>query len=135
MDRRTPHRLLTIAAATGAALALSAAPALAGSDGCSGDCQDENSPAPVVPVAPLPSAPQLEAPAPDTTPALQRTRAPRRRHVVHASTISQTVPRGAVAAGAGGTAPGSPDGLLAGLASGALILLVTGGGLVARSRS
>jgi hypothetical protein len=135
---RTQHRILTILATTSAAVALGSAPALAGSDGCSGgDCQDEDTPAKVVPVAPTPVAP---APLPvsggDVSPE-HSSKAPRThnvsltRHVVHRT---RTVPRGAVAAGAGGMAPQGPDGLFVGLGGAALLLLATGGGLVASGR-
>jgi hypothetical protein len=133
------HRFMTIVAATSAALALGAAPALAGSDGCSGgDCQDENTPAQVVPAVPTPAplrgfgggnaAPEQSSTAPTTH---------RTRHVVrsHAVTVAQrTVPHGAVAAGAGGTAPQGPGSLLVGLGGAALVLLAAGGGLVAAGR-
>ena len=120
MHRTRPR----VAAALVAALAALtfATPALAGSDGCDEDgCQAENSPAPVVPVPPRPVT---IAPAPS--------------HAVrgaHAVTVAQhtTVPSGAVAAGAGGTAPHGPDTLLPALA-GAGIVLLTAGGLTAVGR-
>jgi hypothetical protein len=141
------HRLPTILAASCAALALGAAPALAGSDGCAGgDCQDENAPAPVLGTAPTPVAP-LQAPtAPtasrdDDTGPERSAKAPRSRsvsltrHQVRAArTHTRPVPRGAVAAGAGGTAPHGPEGLLAGIAGAGFVLLAAGGGLVASGR-
>jgi hypothetical protein len=122
---RTQHRVLLTMTAGIAALALGAAPALAGSDGCSGDCSAENAPPAVVPVAPLPVTPQP-----------LRAGQSRRVHRARGVTIAQrtTVPRGAVAAGAGGTAPAGPDGVLALLGGGAVVLLATGGGLVAAGR-
>jgi hypothetical protein len=145
---RTQHRILTILATTSAAVALGSAPALAGSDGCSGgDCQDEDTPAKVVPVAPTPVAPApLPLSAGDVSPE-HSSNAPRThdvsptRHVVHGTrtvaqrtVVTRTVPRGAVAAGAGGMAPEGPDGLFVGLGGAALLLLATGGGLVASGR-
>jgi hypothetical protein len=146
---RTQHRFITMLAATSAALALGAAPAFAGSDGCSGgDCQDENTPARVVPVVPTPVAPapllgsgggdlasEHASKAPSTRHA-SRTRHVVRRTRTRAVTVAQrTIPRGAVAAGAGGTAPQRPDGLLVGLGGAALVLLAAGGGMVASGRS
>ena len=127
---RTQHRLLPILATGLAALAFGAAPALAGSDGCSGgDCQDENTPASVVPVPPAPVTAPLSSPPP-ATPVADTTC--RTRHVVSGTrTVAQrTVPRGAVAAGAGGTAPEAPGIALLGLAGG-LGLLAAGGGVLA----
>ena len=61
----TQRRFLSIVAAGSAALAIAASPAFAGSSGCAGgDCQDEDQPAPVVPVVPTPvpvAAPQAPA--------------------------------------------------------------------------
>ena len=144
---RTKHRVVPAVAAGLAALALGAAPALAGSDGCGGaDCQDEDSPATVVPVAPQPVTPALlptrgggeEAGSPSSP---QRPTVTRTRHVVRRTrgestrTVAvRTVPRGAVAAGAGGTAPHGPDGVLAGIAGAGLVLLAAGGGLVLTGR-
>jgi hypothetical protein len=117
-----------------AALALGASPALAGSDGCSGDCDAENAP-PVAGVAPIPVAPQPIADAPDQSAPSDTQERTRRVHRTHAvSVVQRTVPRGAVAAGAGGTAPAGPNGTLALLASGALVLVAAGGGLVASGR-
>jgi hypothetical protein len=119
---RTRHRVAATLAAGLAALAF-ATPALAGSDGCDEDgCQAENSPAPVVPVPPRPVT---IAPAPS--------------HAVrgaHAVTVAQhtTVPSGAVAAGAGGTAPRGPDALLLGLTGAGIVVLTAGGGLATAGR-
>lgn len=147
---RTQRHLLSILAAGTVALSLGAAPALAGSDGCSdGDCQDEDSPAAVVPVAPTPVAPAplqtSTQSADDTSPkrASHRsnrhatrtsTRTSTRTRTVAQRSAQRTVPRGAVAAGAGGTAQSDPDGVLFGLGGAALVLLAAGGRLVAAGR-
>jgi hypothetical protein len=116
---RTQIRSMTALAATSAALAIGAPPALAGSDGCSGDCRAENAPARVVPALPTP----LFA---------------GRGHAVRVKTSKavarRTAPRGAVAAGAGGTAPHAPDGRLLALGGTAFVLLAAGGGMVASGR-
>ena len=111
-------------------LALGAAPALAGSDGCSGDdCIAENAPPPVVPSGPLPVADQ---PRPAASPAPERARPRTHRARTRTGELAQrTVPRGAVAAGAGGTAPDSTDGLIV---AGALVLTAAGAGLVVARR-
>jgi hypothetical protein len=147
---RTQHRLMSVCAASCAALALGAAPAFAGSDGCAGgDCQDAGTPpARVVPVAPAPVAPaplptggggdvalehSTSSPsAPATTPRARPVRFTRTH--TRAGVARRTVPSGGVAAGAGGTAPQGIDGLLAGLAGGGLALLGAGGGLLAAGR-
>jgi hypothetical protein len=141
------RRVLSILAAASAALAIGASPALAGSSGCAGgDCQDEDQPARVVPAVPTPvplAAPQLsggvapehaqsEAPTSHAKPKKKRRRVvrvtgTRTRH----STVN--VPRGAVAAGAGGTARQDPDGLIA-LAGAGLLMLAAGGTMVASGR-
>jgi hypothetical protein len=144
---RTQHRFITVLATAGAALALGAPAALAGSDGCSGgDCQDENAPAQVVPVAPFPVAPAPLRASGDVAPE-QSSKAPktghtsRPRHIVRgrhtrAVTVARrTVPRGAVSAGAGGMSPQGPDDLLVGMGGVALVLLAAGGGLVASGRN
>jgi hypothetical protein len=124
---RTQNRLLLTVTAGIAALALGAGPALAGSDGCAGgDCRDEAAPAPIVPVAPAPVTP-LSSQESDSEHA---SAAPSRR--VRAR--RRTVPRGAVAAGAGGMARSDADGVLALLAGGGAVLLAAGGGLVASGR-
>jgi hypothetical protein len=135
---RTHHRFLLTLTAGIAALALTAGPALAGSDGCSGgDCQDEDAPARVVPVPPVPVPPLgSDNDAPDSP--VSKPDHAGTRQVVHGTptvrVAQRTVPRGAVAAGAGGMAPHSPDGLLALLAGGGVVLLAAGGGLVASGR-
>jgi hypothetical protein len=124
MMHRQGHRAVATLAAALATLALAAAPALAGSDGCDEDgCAAENSPSPVVPVAPQPQtitgAPQ---PASDATNDTRTVRVAQR---------GTTAPRGAVSAGAGGTAP---DDGLSFLAGAGVVLLVAGGGVVASAR-
>ena len=104
----TSHRLLAGSAATLAALALAAAPALAGED----DGDDDDSGDSVTQVQPAP-APAASSGGGDTAGA---------------------VPQGGIATGAGGTAPQGPGAVLLGLASGALVLLATGGGLTAAAR-
>jgi hypothetical protein len=141
---RTQHRVALTFAAGLAALAVGATPALAGSDGCDEDgCQAERSPAPVVPVTPQP---QTVVPVPqpmstgDSAPQTSPKSADRTRHVVrgtHTITVAQrtvNMPTGAVSAGAGGTAPHGPGGILAGLGGAGIVLLVAGGGLVAATR-
>ena len=120
---RTHHRVLLATTAGIAALALGAAPALAGSDGCSGDdCEAENAPPPAI-VAPIPVG----------QPSFDRPVGTRHTHRPRAVRVAQrtTVPRGAVAAGAGGTVPDGAPGLLV---AGALVLVAAGGGLVAAGR-
>jgi hypothetical protein len=143
---RTQQRILLTLAAGATTLVLSASPALAGSDGCAGgDCQDEDTPARVVPVAPAPvSVTPLPAQGGDTAPEQSAPQSSRhlrsRRHVIRGTrtrtvaVVKRTIPRGAVAAGAGGTAPHGGDAVLALLAGGGLVLLATGGGLVASGR-
>jgi hypothetical protein len=137
---RRQHRVLLTMTAGMATLILGAAPAFAGSDGCSGDdCEAESSPPPAMTIAPVPVAPQPSreaSPGPaQHAPAVRSVRT-RHGHRVRAARVAHniTVPRGAVAAGAGGTAPAGPDGVLALLGTGALVLVATGGGLVATSR-
>jgi hypothetical protein len=93
------HRTMSVIAATTAALALGAAPALAGEN----DDGDED---------------EATQPAPSTS----------------GSSAGGSVPQGGVATGAGGMAEQGPDAVLLGLASGALVLMLTGGGLVATAR-
>jgi hypothetical protein len=129
MMHRQGHRALATLAAALATLALAASPALAGSDGCDEDgCAAENSPSPVVPVTPQPQtiapAPQ-PASGPNTSPLGHRAKDTRTVTVAQRGT---TAPRGAVSAGAGGTAP---DDALSFLAGAGVVLLVAGGGIVA----
>jgi hypothetical protein len=49
--------------------------------------------------------------------------------------VTQTVPRGGIQTGAGGTAGQAPDAALLGLAGGSLVLLAGAGGLVLRRRA
>ena len=170
------HRALPVLAATLAAVAVSAAPAFAGSDG-----DDESpvlpqppaavpvqpapaQPAPVqpapaqpAPVQPAPAQPAPAQPAPVETESgasggsggsvrsahersapKTKTRPTATRRVrskqVATRLAAQTTPRGGVQAGAGGMAEHGPDGVLLGLAGSALVLMASGGGLVARGR-
>jgi hypothetical protein len=144
---RTQHRFLSILAAGTVALGLSASPALAGSDGCSddGDCQAENAPATVVPAVPTPAAPapleaSRNAEGGDTAP--ERASKRRNRRTTHRTTqqtrtfavAQRSVPRGAVAAGEGGTAPDGSDSVIFGVAGAALVMLAAGGRLVVAAR-
>jgi hypothetical protein len=137
--------------------------ALATDDCGDDDCDDDEPPAAVVtPAPPVPAPPPTQelttVPSPTTgAPPVQRIRgervtsaptAPKKRtrktkhtqinrRVVRVRTAAvslQTVPRGGVQAGAGGTAPAGPDELVFGLAGGSLLLLTAGGGLLARAR-
>lgn len=98
------HRTLSVIAATTAALALGAAPALAGEND-DGDDDDDGG---VTQTAPSTSG--------------------------SGSSAGSSVPQGGVATGAGGMAEQGPDTVLLGLASGALVLMLTGGRLVATAR-
>ena len=93
------NRILSVIAATSAALAIGAAPALAGED----DDGDE-----------------------DDTTQVQSSGS--------GSSAGSSVPQGGVATGAGGMADQGPGGMPLALASGALVLIATGGGLVAAAR-
>ena len=104
---RVYHRFVAGSAATLAALALGAAPAVAGEDDGDDDAQIQ---APAAP-APVPVEPGDSG-----------------------SGALSAVPQGGVATGAGGTAPRGTDAVLLGLASGALVLIATGGGVMAASR-
>jgi hypothetical protein len=94
---------MSILTACLAALAVGAAPALAGEDD---DDSDDETAAQAVP-APSESA---------------------------GSSAGSVVPQGGVATGAGGTAIEGPDATLLALASGALVVMATGGGIVAVAR-
>jgi hypothetical protein len=139
---RTQYRLLTILATGAVAFTAGATPALAGSDGCDDEdgCQ---APAQVVPAPPAPVTLQApQAPKGGDTRPERSSRAPatakkprvKAVRVANRTVAQRTAPRGAVAAGAGGTAPHGPDGALFGLAGG-LVLLAAGGRLVAAGRS
>ena len=93
------NRVLSVIAATSAALAIGAAPALAGED----DDDDE-----------------------DETTQVQSSGS--------GSGAGSSVPQGGVATGAGGVADQGLGGMPLALASGALVLIATGGGLVAAGR-
>ena len=124
---RTQRRFLLTMTAGIAALALGAGPALAGSDGCAGgDCRAEAAPAPVVPMAPAAVTP-LSSQEHGTEHASATPSG-------HVRSRRRTVPRGAVAAGAGGMARSDADGVLALLAGGGVLLLAAGGGLVVCGR-
>jgi hypothetical protein len=159
---RTQHRFLSIVAAGAAAFTVGASPALAGSDGCGddGDCRAENAPAQVVPAPPTPVTPGASVPAPSVdsggtnTKPERASKSPRRsskqvrgvnrtianrtvgnRTVGNRTVAQRTTPRGGVQAGAGGTAPQGPDGALFGIAGAGLVLVATGGRLVAARRN
>jgi hypothetical protein len=99
------NRTLSILATAAAVLAVSATPALAGED----DDGDDD------------EAPVQTAPAPSSSSG-------------GSGTVSGA-PQGGVATGAGGTAAAQgPDAVLLGLASGALVLMATGGGVLRAAR-
>jgi len=104
---RTTNRILACSAATLTALALAAAPALAGEDD---DGDDDSDSTTQVQPAPAPAASS------------------------GGGDSGSAVPQGGIATGAGGTATQGSDAVLLGLASGALVLLATGGGLTAAAR-
>jgi hypothetical protein len=144
--RQLRTRLPVLVAGSLAGLALAASPALAGSDGdAPPPLTQPPAPAPPPP-APLPQTVTEQSGGggveaenvakPEKAKHESRTRPTRvlaahqSRQVVRGATV---IPRGAVAAGAGGTAPHGPDGLLA-LLAGGLVLTAAGGGLVAAGR-
>jgi hypothetical protein len=98
------NRVMSVLAATAATLAVGASPALAGENDDDGDDDDE-----ATQVAPTQSTGSD-------------------------SGAGTSVPQGGVATGAGGMAEQGADATLVGLASGALVLMATGGGLVAAAR-
>jgi hypothetical protein len=98
-------RILPIVTASLAAVALAASPALAGENDDEGD-DDE-------------SAPITNSGSSSTS---------------GSSSGVSGAPVGGVDTGAGGMAEQGPDAVLLGLASGALVLVATGGGLVAAAR-
>jgi len=158
MSAAHKYRALPVLAATLAAVAVSAAPAFAGSDGDDEIPVAPPPPAATAPVTPAPVTPAPVQPAPVTAAPLQgesggsrgsgqekRSSAPKtatRRtpsrqvntRLVATQLTTQTTPQGGVQAGAGGMAEQGPDAVLLGLASGALVLIAAGGGLVARGR-
>jgi hypothetical protein len=102
------NRFLSILATTAAVLAVGAAPALAGEDD---DGDDDETPVQTAP-AQVPSASSSSS-----------------------SGVVAGAPQGGVATGAGGTAAAQgPDAMLLGLASGALVLMATGGGVLRAAR-
>jgi hypothetical protein len=157
---RTHYRFLSIVAAGAAAFTIGASPALAGSDGCGDDddCRAENAPAQIVPAPPTPVTPGASVTAPSVesggTKPESASNSPRRsskqvrgvnrtianrkvanRTVATRMVAQRTTPHGGVQAGAGGTARQGPDAALFGIAGAGLILLGTGGRLVAAGRS
>jgi hypothetical protein len=102
------NRTMSILAATAAALAIGASPALAGEN----DDDDESDEDEVTQIAPIQSSGSGS----------------------EAGMSQSGVPQGGVAAGAGGMAEQGLDATLLGLASGALVLMATGGGLIAVGR-
>jgi hypothetical protein len=100
------NRTMSVLAATAAALAIGATPALAGEN----DDDDEYDDDAVTQVAPVQSSGS------------------------EASSSQAGVPQGGVAAGAGGMAEQGPGVALLGLASGALVLMASGGRLIAVAR-
>jgi hypothetical protein len=98
------NRVMSVLAATAATLAVGASPALAGENDDDGGDDDE-----ATQVAPTQSTGS-------------------------GSGAGTSVPQGGIATGAGGMAEQGADATLLGLASGALVLMATGGGLVAAAR-
>jgi hypothetical protein len=98
------NRTMAVLAATSAALAIGASPALAGED------DDEYDDDEVTQVAPVQSSGS------------------------ESGSSQAGVPQGGVAAGAGGMAEQGPGVALLGLASGALVLMASGGRLIAVAR-
>jgi hypothetical protein len=101
------NRTMSVLAATAAALAIGASPALAGEDD-----DDEYDSDDVTQVAPVQSSSSGS----------------------EASSAQVGVPQGGVATGAGGMAEQGPGIALLGLASGALVLMASGGRLIAVAR-
>ena len=100
------NRLPSVLAIAAAVLAVASAPALAGEN----DDGDDDEQAPPVQTAPAPVSSS-------------------------GSATSGGAPQGGVATGAGGTAIAQgPDAMLLGLASGALVLMATGGGVLRAAR-
>lgn len=135
---RTARRIPPVFATAIAALALGAAPALAGSDGCSDDCEAENAPAQVVPAVPTPVGPAPATRNQTTAPATQSPIPAVRRSTVRVrpvAVVSRTTPQGAVGAGAGGMADQGPDAGLLGVAAAFSALLALAGARLATGRS
>jgi hypothetical protein len=112
------HRVLSMLVAGAIALGVSASPALAGSDGCSGDCRAENAPATVV--GTVPTGPPSFAAGDEST----------------LGVAPSTAPRGAVAAGRGGTGEDGhgPGGVIFAIGAAALVMLAAGARLVVAAR-
>jgi hypothetical protein len=105
------NRSLSILATTAAILAVGAAPALAGEND---DGDDDEAPVQTAPA-------QVPLSSPSTS--------------AGSTEIVSGAPQGGVATGAGGTAvTQGPDAMLLGLASGALVLMATGGGVLRAAR-
>jgi hypothetical protein len=113
------HRFVSMLVAGAVALGVSAAPALAGSDGCSADCRAENAPAVVV--GTVPTAP----------PAFPEANVRRTRTL---GVAPSTAPRGAVAAGEGGATEHGSRGALFAVAGAALVILGAAARLVFAAR-
>ncbi len=113
------HRFLSFIVAGAIALGVSAAPALAGSDGCSGDCRAENAPAAVVGTVPTgpPAFPEGN---------LRQTRT--------LGVAPSTAPRGAVAAGEGGATENGHGGIIFAIGAAALVILAAGARLALAAR-
>jgi hypothetical protein len=114
------HRFLSFIVAAAIALGVSAAPALAGSDGCStAHCRAENAPAAVLGTVPTGAPTFPEAGAGQT-----RT----------LGVAPSTAPRGAVAAGDGGATEHGPGGVVFAIAGAALVILAAGARLALAAR-
>ena len=113
------HRFLSMLVAGALALGVSAAPALAGSDGCSADCRAENAPAPVVGTVPTgpPAFPEANL-----------------RQARTLGAAPSSAPRGAVAAGEGGATENGPGVVVFAIAGAALVILAAGARLAFAAR-
>ena len=114
------HRFLSFIVAGAIALGVSAAPALAGSDGCSADCRAENAPAAVVGTVPTGGPPAF--PGTDA------------RQTSTLGVAPSTAPHGAVAAGEGGASEDGPGGLVFAIAGAALVIVAAGARLALAAR-
>jgi hypothetical protein len=137
------NRVCSIVAVTGTAVALTASPAFAGSDGCGDDEQCANTapahvlPGPSTPAqVPVAPAPATGSPSPVVPSASSPTRHARRHGLVRGRVIVRetagVIPRGGVQAGAGGTAVPGTDGIALGLIGASLLLILSGGGVLAQ---
>ena len=114
------HRFRPFIVAGAIALGVSAAPALAGSDGCSADFRAENAPAAVlgtVPTGGPPAFPEVDA-----------------RQTRTLGVAPSTAPQGAVAAGEGGATEDGPGGLVFAIVGAALVILAAGARLAIAAR-